>query len=58
MNIEYHHHLADGGIDNEFGRKLRSQWSNVGFLWLDGIDSEPMSLDLKQANWKIVKGQF
>ena len=31
----------------KFGRTLQRRWKNVGVLWLDGIYSEPIMLDLK-----------
>lgn len=30
-----------------FGHKLQKRWKDVGLLWLDGIQSEPIALDLK-----------
>jgi len=32
-----------------FGRKLQRRWKDVGQLWLDGIQSDPIMLDLKTA---------
>jgi hypothetical protein len=31
-----------------FGRKLQRRWKNVGLLWLDSIQSEPIMLDLQK----------
>lgn len=33
----------------KFGRRLQRRWKAVGLLWLDGIYSEPIMLDLKMA---------
>lgn len=32
-----------------FGHRLQKRWKNVGLLWLDGIRSEPITLDLKKV---------
>jgi hypothetical protein len=32
-----------------FGKKLRTRWKNFGWLWLDGVVSEPIRLNLKTA---------
>lgn len=32
-----------------FGRKLQKRWKDVGLLWLDGIRSEPITLDLRNS---------
>ena len=33
----------------KFGRTLQRRWKDVGVLWLDGIYSEPIMLDLKSS---------
>jgi hypothetical protein len=33
-----------------YGRKLQRRWKNVGVLWLDEINSEPMRLNLNESN--------
>lgn len=35
--------------ERRFGKKLREQWKQYGFLWLDDMESEPLRLDLKSA---------
>ncbi len=32
-----------------FGNKLQKRWKDVGLLWLDDIQSEPIAFDLKTA---------
>lgn len=32
-----------------FGKKLQKRWKKYGYLWLDDITSEPISLDLSSA---------
>jgi hypothetical protein len=32
-----------------FSKRLQKRWSNSGFLWLDQIDSKPISLDMNQT---------
>jgi hypothetical protein len=33
----------------KFGNELQKRWKDVGLLWLDDIQSEPIALDLKTA---------
>lgn len=35
--------------EKPFGHKLQTRWENVGLLWLDDIQSEPILLDLRTA---------
>jgi hypothetical protein len=41
--------LSNDRTKMTFGRKLQKKWKDVGLLWLDGVRSEPIMLDLKKA---------
>jgi hypothetical protein len=52
LNLE----ISSKGRDElRFGKKLQKRWKKYGYLWLDGIVSEPVRLDLSSA---IVKTQL
>ncbi len=36
-----------------FGRELQQRWKDKGLLWIDGLRSEPMLLDLKKAKYSV-----
>jgi hypothetical protein len=38
----------------KFGHKLQKRWEDVGLLWLDSLQSEPITLDLKAATYKVL----
>lgn len=38
--------------EKRFGNKLRNQWGKYGYLWLDEVESKPISLDFNVATIK------